>query len=638
MAEVNFRTLQNLHESLLQKQQSVTQASQQGFGREVREYIEQAKRAGSYISSTRDRDQIRANLRYWANYIYGLDGVFPNTELAPSTITGRQSFWTNWLNLIIVGLVFVILIGLGSSLLNNNTNTTPTVTSTTESIPTTPAPVTSTIETIVSEIPPPTSIFGTASLVALTSPENGANVLPNVKFEGAAVNLNPEDSIHLLIVRGDLLFPIKEFIPKAQVSITGEWKVVASLYRDAKELEQSENLIVVPAVCSDQQCRDTLENAVDTGFSISPLPAPLSFNSFTVYRDSSRVLYRNAYHAVLGTRLVYSLSENQTPYDLYISGPSGDEEDMRQITFTSNVSELSPSISPDGTKIAYVQFSPTTKNYSIHIMDSNGENDFQITDGTTNILESPQWSPDSSYISYAMSFTPESSNRASWNIHYCKIRNQNDDLIIKELQCKFSSPEDQTLLDQPRSFVQPYHTWLPDMNSIIFESRPQSTGTTGFDIRTLESSGESVHFFDTEEDDTQPSIKRLENGYLLTYTIVRADKKHDIWAALVISNQHFPFDGFKIRLTRTSAGQMVNGIESTSTNFPIPDPNSNSIYYIRNSDIYILKYTIVDNEINRLETNNGDGETYGDLIIKTNPGQDISGFDVGNMEAFFPIN
>jgi hypothetical protein len=270
-------------------------------------------------------------------------------------------------------------------------------------------------------------------------------------------------------------------------------------------------------------------------------------------------------------------------------------------------------------------------------MESNGENDHKITDDTRNILESPQWSPDSSYISYAMSDISQSSSRVSWNIHYCKIRTLNEELIIEEMICDSSSRKDETVLVEPRSFVQPYHTWLPDMNSIVFEARPQLTGTTGFDIKSIEPLGEPIHFFDTEEDDIQPSIKSLENGYLVTYTIVRADKKHDTWAALIVSDRRSPFDGFKIRLTRTSAGEIVNGVETTSTNFPIPDPNSNSIYYLRSADIYILKFTIVDDTIKLTETYNGDGEVYGDRVVETSLVQDISGFDVGQIDAFFKI-
>jgi hypothetical protein len=59
---------------------------------------------------------------------------------------------------------------------------------------------------------------------------------------------------------------------------------------------------------------------------------------------------------------------------------------------------------------------------------------------------------------------------------------------------------------------------------------------------------------------------------------------------------------------------------------------------VRAADIYILKYTVEDNTINLIETSNGDGETYGDLVVETGLSQDISGFDVGNIEAYFPLH
>ena len=85
MATDNFQSLQNIHESLLQKQLKVTDENREQFTKEVKDFIEQTKQAGSNISSTRERDQVRANLRYWANYVYSVEKIFPDTELAPST-------------------------------------------------------------------------------------------------------------------------------------------------------------------------------------------------------------------------------------------------------------------------------------------------------------------------------------------------------------------------------------------------------------------------------------------------------------------------------------------------------------------------------------------------------------------------
>lgn len=622
MSEVNFKSLQAQHESLLQRQQGVTNENQQDFTKAVREFIDQAKQGGSYIASTRERDQVRANLRYWANYIYGIEGVFPDTELAPSTVTGSSSFWTSRIGLAALGLGLVLLIGLGSVLFRGTEVTaTPTTTSTGSLSLTQQTSGTSTKEVTAPEdaTPTATSIFDTVTLVALTSPENGANVLPKVQFTGVSANLKTEDSIHLLIVRGDSFFPIKEFVPQGELSPNGDWKLDAFLYTNAKELEQPENVIVVPAICFDQQCRDTLEASVETGLGGKNLPSQLSFR---LYQDSSRVLYRNAYQAVQETRVVYSLSLNNASYDIYASQAEG--TDILQITKTANISEIFPSLSPDGTKIAYVKRIEKTNSspvmYAIAIMDSNGENDREITEWTRSVLENPQWSADSLYIAYAAGDISQSTSGASWNIHIYDLSTQSDAPVFVESE----------------RFDQRYFTWMPDANSIIYGARPQRTGTVGIDLISMDSSGESTPFFDTDKDDIQPSIRPFENGYLLTYTVVNQDKTHDIYA-VINSKKQLPFDGSPIRLTFRRAGELVDGIVIGSTNSPIPDPASNSIYYIRNVNIYRLEFTLDAGRIELIDTIDRDGERYGTLVIETGQSDDILGFDVGYMEAFFPI-
>jgi hypothetical protein len=628
MSEVNFKSLQAQHESLLQRQQGVTNENQQDFTKAVREFIEQAKQGGSHIASTRERDQVRANLRYWANYIYGIEGVFPDTELAPSTVTGSQSFWAGSLGkLTLWGLALVIVIGAGSYLFGGRDTSTSTEATETPVIasPTTSFQPTSTSEPISPADATPTSAFDTLVLVALTGPENGANVLPRVQFTGVSANLDAEDSIHLLIVREDLFFPIREFVAQEQVSATGEWTINASLYRDEKELELAENLIVVPAVCFDQQCRDTLANAVQTGITISPLPPQLSFNSFNVYRDSSRVFYRNAYQAVHETRVVYSIFyEGRSSFDLYTSQPDG--SDVRQITQTSDVSELFPNLSPDGTKMVYVKrFKDPNGNGALHaiaIMNSNGENEVEITARTKNVLESPQWSPDSTYISYALGNTSRSANATYWSIHVYNSTTGEDKDISGE-----SGPH----------ILNRYHSWIPDSNDIVFNSVAGTTGTSGFIRASIDNQGTTSVFYDTAADEIQPSIYRTEAGYILTYATIDPDTfLHNVFA-VIDSDQQFPLDGSPVRLTYRRSGEIVGGVRTASATFPIPDPDSNSIYYIRNENIYRLEFMITAGEIEILPGSIDDGERNGDVVIETGLNDEIIGFDVGYMEAFFPI-
>jgi len=622
MPELNFIYLQNQHEYLLQKQQKVMKGEQQSFTKEVRGYIEQAKQAGSIIASTRERDQLRANLRYWANYIYSIEKTFPDTELAPSTVTGGSSFWTSGpgLTTLVFGLVLFIglgnvLFGLGNALFRDNgTTSTPTETSSGNLVATQVALGTLTPGATIPEATPTT--FSPGSNVELLIPENDGSVERLVTFSGAYTNMKAGNSIHMLLVRSDRLYPIKDFVTIPRDSSLGEWELPATLYSMPKELETTESLTVVPGACFDDACREKLAISVEGGVPSSELT---SNYSFALYRDSLREIHRIAYQVITETMVVYSLSSGAS-YDLHLVSPDGSI--VRQITATSEYSEISPNLSPDGTKIVYVHKVEATQTYSIHIMDSNGENDVEITPGTKNILENPQWSPDGRYISYAMGDEP-STSRASWFIHVYEIETQRDNI----------------LRDEPEDLVQPYHTWLPDSTGIIFEARPQLSGTTGFDMALLGSSDLPTPFFDSNEDDIQPRVKPIENGYLITFTTVRNDKKHDIFGALLYPDRQFPFDGFQIRLTNTRAGEFVRGLESASTNFPIPDPdpNSNSIYYLRNNNIYRLEFNIVDGKIELLEGKISDGERYGDEVIHPPDGQDIFGYDVGYMEAFFPI-
>jgi hypothetical protein len=90
MPDVSFKFLQAKHEDLLQKQLIVSDDSQQVLAKEIREYIEETKLGAKYIFSNTERNQLRANLRYWANYLYSLDGKFPNTDLAPFTTRNKS--------------------------------------------------------------------------------------------------------------------------------------------------------------------------------------------------------------------------------------------------------------------------------------------------------------------------------------------------------------------------------------------------------------------------------------------------------------------------------------------------------------------------------------------------------------------
>lgn len=47
-------------------------------------YIEAARQAAEHIAAPRDRDQLRANLRFWAAFVFERTGTYPDTTLLPA--------------------------------------------------------------------------------------------------------------------------------------------------------------------------------------------------------------------------------------------------------------------------------------------------------------------------------------------------------------------------------------------------------------------------------------------------------------------------------------------------------------------------------------------------------------------------
>jgi tricorn protease len=78
---------------------------------------------------------------------------------------------------------------------------------------------------------------------------------------------------------------------------------------------------------------------------------------------------------------------------------SVENEEVSNLTNTSGVAERDPAWSPDGRWIAY--FSDETGEYALHLQSSNGATVRKIKLGEIpSFFYSPQWSPDSTHISY----------------------------------------------------------------------------------------------------------------------------------------------------------------------------------------------------------------------------------------------
>lgn len=79
-----FDELQQAHQNLLDRADEVTDKA--AFVHDAQAYVAQVRDAAVEVSNSRDRDQLRANLRYWASYIYDATGTYPATTLRPSRI------------------------------------------------------------------------------------------------------------------------------------------------------------------------------------------------------------------------------------------------------------------------------------------------------------------------------------------------------------------------------------------------------------------------------------------------------------------------------------------------------------------------------------------------------------------------
>lgn len=103
-----FNQLQAQHERMLANLETLSTG-------DVLAYIEGVRPAGAKIPLPRERDQLRANLRYWASFIYDRTHQYPNTELAPaeSVAPSIRDFFTGD-RLRLFAVIFIILIALVS--------------------------------------------------------------------------------------------------------------------------------------------------------------------------------------------------------------------------------------------------------------------------------------------------------------------------------------------------------------------------------------------------------------------------------------------------------------------------------------------------------------------------------------------
>jgi hypothetical protein len=76
-----FQDLQAEHETLLNRHEAPADPTQ--FWADVQTFIDRVRNDAQYISAPRERDQLRAILRFWASYVFDKTGSYPDTTLRP---------------------------------------------------------------------------------------------------------------------------------------------------------------------------------------------------------------------------------------------------------------------------------------------------------------------------------------------------------------------------------------------------------------------------------------------------------------------------------------------------------------------------------------------------------------------------
>jgi hypothetical protein len=79
-----FQDLQAEHEALLNRHEAPADPAQ--FWADVQSFIDRVRNDAQYISAPRERDQLRAILRFWASYVYDQTKTYPDTTMRPADV------------------------------------------------------------------------------------------------------------------------------------------------------------------------------------------------------------------------------------------------------------------------------------------------------------------------------------------------------------------------------------------------------------------------------------------------------------------------------------------------------------------------------------------------------------------------
>lgn len=562
-----FDNLREQHNQLLEIQQDPKRTAELLV--EAVEFVDQLQQSGSAIASPQERDQLRAILRYWSGYVYDREKnlSFLATDLLP--YAGQPIFKRiNIPGIVIFQGILILFLILSLAVFQFNATNLINSAPSTESFPTddpsvssistliaastmtrqasaaietqttSPTPVlaphlTITVTPVTSVIPPtakagtPESVSTTAAPAApsfiFTNPINGAEIAPETLFQGTYQNLRPGWSIHVLLQplsASGRYYPIPSFFAIPPNAPTGDWSITA-LIKDQFTLNKPDTYIATLIVANTDKLRKGLENAISAGLQTLPPEA-------IVIDNTPITLRRPAYRQINEVRLVYASYPTGTDSaDLFCTLPDG--SDQQQITYTTDLSEIFPSLSPDGKSIAFIGIRRQEGNpvSSLWIMDSSGANRKKLLEEPGMIYEDPVWSADGRYMAYSAQ-TAADKEQDLWNIYLYDTRvapEQQAGIAIQQLTRSLTA---QSAITSGR-----YPSWTPE-GLIMFSSRtPGSEKLYSIDPKTmkLEEKLDYLNFFNHTGLVAQPRISPQGTQAAFLYVGSESGERRDIYIA-----------------------------------------------------------------------------------------------------------
>ncbi len=592
-------------------------------------YITEVKASSPTIGAPREREQLRANLRYWGSYVYEQTGSFPSTDLAPASVltVSRQMILSAPIAISGAALVLiVIVVGVVSLISRLNYHPAPdtqtptlnpsatvvavmeteTLEPTSASVGTaepgkTPSPapawtVTPLPTLASSPTPSPIPEPSLGILAELTYPVDGQKVSPAINFSGTYANLQPRWTIHVLLQPktrpGLSYFPLADYFTVPDQSTNGTWSLQGQL-GSGVELEKPEQYNIKLVIVTDPAARAAIVGAAVAGLEV--LPAGVI--------DLKKVtnVSRDAYTVVDEQRLLYtSIDQTQGTYTIMTSNLDG--KDVRPIPSVPGVSESFPALSPDGARIAFVGMRRDAKNnlaYSIGIMDSNGDNPRFFFERSDRVYEEPQWSPDGATLVFsATDRTPFPGGGSTWAIELADAR---------AMLSASPPPEPRGLTPgaSPRSLRSyRYPVWLDNQTILLSLLTSNSQSIYQWDTNTLD----GRLFLDPKGSAVQAALAPDKKS--IAFIMANAAGPQVYMALLT------PGTRFKEPFALTSS--------ATPKQFPRWDPTGQTLYFELDQTAGVTLWAV------KLDGSGQRQITFGGGTSQSQP-------FVGHMKAYFPV-